>query len=437
MSNIFILSYKPTKNDTRVQNQIKGLRDNYRISVIELKAFNKYKRIKFRFNFFNWNTIKTENLSLNNSLFFTLKPFKTILKPFKTILKPFKTILKPFKTIIKPFKTILKTLIKIIFFLPKIILRFIKNIIRNNQSYKLIINFLLVNNLLISKIKKLKSIPDVILANDLMTLPTAIYFKFITNCKIIYDMHEYELDRVPRSSFFKKSTIYFLEEITIPFADYITTVSYSIKYYYKKRFKKKIYLILNSPEKNKKINNNEINKKLNLQKGFICIGNISHGRNIEDLIILANKNKFYLTFMGNVSEQFNIDIKFFEKIKESSFLNYLNPVQPNEIIDVLINYESSLFLYDISYKNYDYALPNKFLLAIMCQKPVISFESTELKLFQKRHKVKLNLLKNLNELNNKKITNNISLKETELNFYSKERQIKILKKLINNLIKNY
>ena len=141
--------------------------------------------------------------------------------------------------------------------------------------------------------------------------------------------------------------------------------------------------------------------------------------------------------MGNVSEQFNIDIKFFEKIKESSFLNYLNPVQPNEIIDVLINYESSLFLYDISYKNYDYALPNKFLLAIMCQKPVISFESTELKLFQKRHKVKLNLLKNLNELNNKKITNNISLKETELNFYSRERQIKTLKKLINNLIKHY
>tara|TARA_Y100000389_G_scaffold198099_1_gene233970 strand:+ start:127 stop:1065 length:939 start_codon:yes stop_codon:yes gene_type:complete len=302
-----------------------------------------------------------------------------------------------------------------------------------NDGLKLFINFFVINNLLIKKTNKLKKKPDVILANDLLTLPTAIFFKFKSNAKIIYDMHEYELDRVPKSTLIKKSFIYLLEESTIPFADYVTTVSYSIKKYYKKRFNKKIFLILNSPQKKNESKEEKTLKKIENKKGFICIGNISHGRNIMELLKLSDKEKFYLTFMGDVNDKFNIETNFFDNVKKSHYVNYLKAVEPDKITDVMLQFQSSLFLYDISYKNYDYALPNKFLLSIIYGKPVVCFRSTELQLFQKRHNIKLNLIKKLDELNSIKLEFT-SLNENELNFYSKERQIKVLKKIINNLL---
>ena len=251
--------------------------------------------------------------------------------------------------------------------------------------------------------------------------------------KIIYDMHEYELDRVPRASILKKILIYLLEELTIPFTDYIMTVSYSIKKYYKKRFNKKIFLILNSPQ----ITNFDTQdrapsvKKLNK---FIVVGNVSYGRNVNELIKIFSKSNLDLTFMGDINEKFNEEQDFLININEFNNIHYKKAVKPDEISNVMEQFDASLFFYDVSYKNYDFALPNKFLLSVMKQMPIICFKSNELKLFEKRHKVKLNLINSLDELMNIKITKNFILKEKALKFYSKERQIKTLKKLVNNLI---
>ena len=152
-----------------------------------------------------------------------------------------------------------------------------------------------------------------------------------------------------------------------------------------------------------------------------------------ELFKLSEKEKFNLTFMGDVNDQFNIETNFIDHVKKSNYVNYLKAVEPDKITDIMIQFESSLFLYDISYKNYDYALPNKFLLSIIYEKPVVCFRSTELELFQKRHNIKLNLIKKLDELNSTKLEF-ASLNKNELNFYSKERQIKVLKKIIKNLI---
>lgn len=451
MNKVFILSYKPTFKDTRVQNQIRGLRNDYEVNVIELKKFNKYNKINFRFNILRYKKISRKylfildwiknlfNIIIENIL---LKYFYSLPRKVKIILRP---ISFPIRMLIKYFIIIQRLFFRYSKRAARLFFRFSKRAARpfvgylkkihykKNDSLKLIINFFVISNLLIKKINKLKKNPDVILANDLLTLPTAIFFKFKSNAKIIYDMHEYELDRVPKSTVIKKSFIYLLEEITIPFVDYVTTVSYSIKKYYKKRFNKKIFLILNSPQKKNESKEEKTLKKIEKKKGFICIGNISHGRNIMELFKLSEKEKFNLTFMGDVNDQFNIETNFIDHVKKSNYVNYLKAVEPDKITDIMIQFESSLFLYDISYKNYDYALPNKFLLSIIYEKPVVCFRSTELELFQKRHNIKLNLIKKLDELNSTKLEF-ASLNKNELNFYSKERQIKVLKKIIKNLI---
>ncbi len=455
MNKVFILSYKPTFKDTRVQNQIRGLRNDYEVNVIELKKFNKYKKIKFRLYLFRFKKSLLKHLftfdqikNLFNIIFknILLKYFYNLPKKYldslprevKIILRP---ISIPIRMLIMYFIKILRPLIRYSKRVARPLVRYFKKfyrivynyLITKNDGLKLVINFFVINNLLIKKTNKLKKKPDVILANDLLTLPTAIFFKFKSNAKIIYDMHEYELDRVPKSTVIKKSFIYLLEEITIPFADYVTTVSYSIKKYYKKRFNKKIFLILNSPQKKNESKEEKTLKKIEKKKGFICIGNISYGRNIMELVQLSNKEKFDLTFMGDVNDKFNIDTNFFDKVKKSHYVNYLKAVEPEKITDVMLQFQSSIFLYDISFKNYDYALPNKFLLSIIYRKPIVCFRSTELELFQKRHNIKLNLINKLDELYSIKLESD-SINENELNFYSKERQIKALKKIINNLL---
>lgn len=415
---VLILSYKPIIRDTRVLNQLETLIEQYDTEIIQLKKWNKYKKYSNYFKILNKKKFKIEFVKINNFIskienFFLkiiIDILKTLLNYILKILRFIYRLIKKFTfmtiTLLKPLRTLLKPL--------RVILT--------------------INNLLLKKFRKLNFIPDIVIANDLLTLPTAIFLKFKYKAKIIYDMHEYELDRPPKSNFTKKAFIYILEELSIPFANYITTVSYSIKAYYKKRFKKKIFLILNSPQiQNNQVFSGEIRDKI--LKNYICIGNVSYGRNVENLINIFKTNNLQLTFMGEINETFEKEFNFLKKIRDIDNIHYLAPVRPDKIASELQKYDASVFLYNLDYKNYDYALPNKFLMSIICNKPIICFKSTELKKFEKRHKLNLNLINNIEELKDIKIMKNVYLNNDEFKFYSKERQMKTLKKLINNLIK--
>jgi hypothetical protein len=66
-------------------------------------------------------------------------------------------------------------------------------------------------------------------------------------------------------------------------------------------------------------------------------------------------------------------------------------------------------------------------------KTIISFVTTELKLFEIRHSTQLNLINNLNDINNLKALNKPKLNTSEINFYSSKRQASVLKKIVKNL----
>ncbi len=427
MLNGAILSYKPIENDTRVQSQIKTLKEmNMQVNILYLPKSTIQKLFLFK-------KIKGTKLFLfkkieGTKLFLFKKIKETKLFLFKKINK------QEIKIIFYTLKIIFTFLIKIIliiFYTLKIIFTFLIKIIFFNNPVKLILKFIYIFYLL----KKKDTLEDlnIIIANDLYTLPFGIYLKIKHNCKLIYDMHEYELDRVPKKTFISTVLLYLIEEVTIPFADYITTVSYSIKQYYKKKFNKKIFLILNSPSiKNFSVFNKPI-KRSNKLKKFIMIGNISYGRNIIELIEIFKKTDLELTFMGNLNSKFNKEEKFLDKIKGFKNIHYKTAVKPEMVGDILQDFDASLFLYDLSYKNYDYALPNKFILSLVMRKTIICFESTELKLFEIRHSTQLNLINNLNDINNLKALNKPKLNTSEINFYSSQRQASVLKKIVKNL----
>jgi len=393
MNTIFILSYKPTSKDSRILNQYESLKYDYETKIIELKNLKIYKNKK------RFKEIKEEKTYLLELFFSKLKIDKAWLLSF-------------YNKIISVKKKFLGT-----------------------SKYFLYLNkIFLINYILIKKMNKILKKPHIIICNDLFTLPAGVFFKIKYKSKIIYDMHEYELDRVPKKKFITVALLYLLEEITLPFADYIITVSYSIKQYYKKRFNRKIFLIFNAPSMQKFMSSNTSFATTNKLKKFIMIGNISYGRNVNELIEIFKNTQLDLTFMGDINDKFNEEQKFLHKINDCKNIHYKQAVKPEIINDILKEFDASVFFYDLSYKNYDYALPNKFLLSINMQKPIVCFESTELKLFQNRHNIQLNLINNLNELKNLNIKlNKTKLNTSEMKFYSLQRQSSTLKKIVKNL----
>jgi hypothetical protein len=405
MNRIFILSYKPTSKDSRVLNQYESLKYDYETKIIELKNLKTYKKKK-KFREIN----EEKNYSLE--LFFS--KLEKIKKNFFYL-------------------QIYKNKDWFLWFYKKII-SLNKKFLRTPKYFSYLKNIFLINNILIKKINKILKKPNIIICNDLFTLPAGIFFKIKYKSKIVYDMHEYELDRVPKKKFITVALLYLFEEITLPFADYIITVSYSIKQYYKKRFNRKIFLILNAPSTQKFVTSNTPFAATNKLKNFIIIGNISYGRNVNELIEIFKKTQLDLTFMGDINDKFNEEQKFLHKINDCKNIHYKPAVKPGIVADILKEFDASLFFYDLSYKNYDYALPNKFLLSIIMQKPIVCFESTELKLFQDRHNIQLNLINNLNEIKNLNIKlNKTKLNTSEMKFYSLQRQSKTLKKIVKNL----
>ena len=369
-----VLSYKPIDNDTRVKNQIKSLKSSgFKVEIIDLPSsnFEKQNSVQFYFKYL----IDLFNLNGFKKLFPKKNKFSRI--PILFNLISFFSFFF-YKILIE------KIIFKLMYWIVL------------NQFSKTLIKYIFV--FIELKRRKIEDKPSLIISNDLLTVPYGVYLKIKNKSKLIYDMHEYELHRVPVPSMKKKILLIIIEEFFIPFTDVIFTVSYNIKKIYKKRFpEKKISLVLNAPTiQNFKIKNNAIKYKSKIN--FIHVGNISYGRNIEALINYFKKSKHNLTFLGSVNKIFDDKFNFFKKINSHKNISYMEPVEPDDINEIVNNFDCSLFFYDTSVQNYNYALPNKLLLSLIENSPIICFKSKELLDFQRRFNIKLNLINNISDL---------------------------------------
>lgn len=440
-----VLSYKPIDNDTRVKNQIKSLKSSgYKVEIIDLPSlnFDKENNISIYFtyliDFFNFKK-KILNINLkyliDYSKLFSFKKFFTILSFIPLASFFYYKILKIFFKFLRKYLRFFFKFLRIFFKIFKIsknkFFRFFTTLILNNKFSQTLIKFIFV--FIELKKRKKNNKPSLVVSNDLLTVPYGVYLKIKDKSKLIYDMHEYELHRIPLPSISKKMLLIIIEELFIPFTDVIFTVSYNIKKIYKKRFpQKKISLVLNAPSIQKyEIKNNVIKDKSKLK--FIHVGNISYGRNIETLVNHFKKSNHSLTFLGTVIKKFDDEFNFFDKIKNYKNISHIPPVDPDSINEIVKEFDCNLFFYDTSIQNYNYALPNKFLLSLIENSPIICFKSKELLDFQKKFNVKLNLIKNISDLEEVDIFYpQISLKAKK--YLSFQRQMKTIERYTKVLV---
>ena len=232
---------------------------------------------------------------------------------------------------------------------------------------------------------------DIYHCNDLEALPLGFLVKFIFNrqARIVYDAHEYEIERsdIPKSV---RPVFHFIEGLLIKHADIVITVSESIAQEYERLYKiNKPKLVLNCPRYNPIEKKNLFREELGIrddQKIFLYQGALSALRGLKELLDCFSKmndDKNVIVFMGDGPMEEEI------KCCKSKNVFYHKAVSPKDLLYYTSSADYGVFICDSICKSYYYCLPNKLFEYLHAGLPVIVSDLYELGDFVRRNKVGL------------------------------------------------
>ena len=224
---------------------------------------------------------------------------------------------------------------------------------------------------------------DVMVCNDLNTLPIGVLFKLVKNknIKIIYDAHEYETEINGLNGIRKKLTKW-QERLLIRYVDKIITVSDSIAKEYTRLYAvPKPYIVLNCPKYQEVTKQNLFRESLEIRSEqviFLYQGGLSRGRGIETLLDAFSSlesDQYVLVCMGEGPLESLVQ----KKAKQYSSIFF----QPAVSSQILLNYTASadygIFFYEDTCLNHRYCSPNKIFEYIMAGLPVLTSNLYEIK----------------------------------------------------------
>ncbi|MGV7224865.1 MAG: hypothetical protein ACQ9MH_25525 [Nitrospinales bacterium] len=226
---------------------------------------------------------------------------------------------------------------------------------------------------------------DIIVANDLPTLPLSLNLARKNGAKVLIDCHEYtprEFDDQFKFSFFLKKYWDYICRKYLPKSDIFTTVCCSLADEYQKNYGGDWKVITNAPfyaDLNPKALDNS------------CIRLIHHGiitpsRHTEKMIELMNylDERYLLDLM-----LINTNPSYFSRLKRlaknNPRINFRDPVAMTEIVDTINNYDIGLFLLPPFIFNYQMALPNKLFDYIQARLAVAIWPSPEMSKIVKQY----------------------------------------------------
>jgi hypothetical protein len=273
---------------------------------------------------------------------------------------------------------------------------FIKVDKTENLAFKLIFAFCLLFhlyelyywNLRIIKqsLKKTKNLNfDLIIANDLDTLALACKIKSKTNCKILYDAHEYSPkeheDKLIWNILFKDYINYTLLNY-ISNVDKMFTVCEGIAQEYEKNFNINPIVVTNATEYC------DILPKLNNDSNIKLIhhGGSIRSRKIENMILMMDylDKRFILDLMLVPSDK-----RYHKKLKNlansRSNVKIIDPVPMKNIVNFISSYDIGLYILEPTNFNNGMALPNKIFEFIQARLAIAIGPSPEMKKIVKKY----------------------------------------------------
>lgn len=281
---------------------------------------------------------------------------------------------------------------------------------------------------------------DIIIANDLDTLPACYYISKIRKKQIVYDSHELftEVPELNNRKFVKNFWTK-IEKHILPKLKNTYTVCQSIADIYNKKYNTNFKVVRNIPicdnTKTLKINNKN-NTKIILYQGAVNIG-----RGLEEIITAMPYIDAKLIIVGHGDILQNLkkltnNLKLDNKVEFKGKIPFYKLKQITQTADLGISLEQNISL------NYYYALPNKIFDYIHSNVPVLASDLPEIKKIITKYQVG-ELINNFSKESISKQINNMLNNNEKLNFY-KKNTIKATKelcwqteeKIIINIFKN-
>ena len=229
---------------------------------------------------------------------------------------------------------------------------------------------------------------SIVHCNDLEPLPLAFFAKILRFGRIglIYDAHELETEKLALRGL-RKFLSRLLERVLIPFVDEIITVSDSIAAWYAKTYRiESPAVVYNAPSRWNLKQANLFRKRFNLSSDTILclyLGGFQKGRAIEIMLdAFSGVEGVALILMGFGSSSLEgkrLEALVREKndLEENVFFH--EPVNHDELADVVASADVGLCLIQDECLSYRYCLPNKFFEYGMAGLPIIVSDLPEMR----------------------------------------------------------
>lgn len=293
---------------------------------------------------------------------------------------------------------------------------------------------------------------DILLANDLDTLPANFLVAKIRNKKLVYDSHELftEVPELINRKFVKKFWSK-IEKIILPKLKNVFTVCDSIAEIYSKKYKINVNVVRNVPIYSKKTPHKKYTQKK--YKIIIYQGAINIGRGIENAILAMKYLQNYKLWIIGNGDIFRKIKKLIEKNNLNNKIKLFGRIELEDLPKYTIQADLGISLEENIGLNYYYALPNKIFDYIQAEIPIICSNFPEMKKIIKKYNVGKTInTKSPKEIatqihnfletkSTEKLTKNLKIAKKELCWQNEEQKIieifNKIKKQINNISTNH
>ena len=230
----------------------------------------------------------------------------------------------------------------------------------------------------------LKEDADVLLANDLDTLPANVMASILKRIPLVYDSHEYftevpELVHRP----LVRSVWKIIERLCIPFVDKAITVSDSIAQVYNDMYKVNFVTVRNFPEfveyENLKANSQNDFHGTKGKKILLYQGSVNVGRGLEEMIeAMQFLTEFVFIIIGDGDILNELKIQH-EKLEWKERIQFLGRIPFENLQSLTIHADLGISAEKNIGLSYSYCLPNKVFDYVQAGVPVLLSNLAEMK----------------------------------------------------------
>ncbi len=283
---------------------------------------------------------------------------------------------------------------------------------------------------------------DLIIANDIDTLPLAIALKKRTGAKVFFDAHEYAPLEYENDSkwlrFIAPFNTYLCKEY-IKLADAHSTIGEFIAREYQKLTNVQFDVVLNAPE----YHNLSPGKVKESRIKFIHHGVASPVRELERMIEVFNllDDRYELNLM-----LLSTDDPYLESLKERSAKSdniiFHDPVPTHKIPEFINQFDISFIIIPPVNFNYRYGMGNKFFESIQARLMLLSGGSIEACEMIKKHKLGValdsldseNIAKKIRSLDRKEIQMYKDNTHSGAKIFSADKTYSYLQEMVSRLL---